>query len=201
MAAEIILGIDPGSRKCGYGVVRMERNELLYLGSGCIVMGNEPLYQRLLVIFNAVTSLVEQFSPTVMAVEETFLSRNVQSTIKLSVARSAAMVAGAKMGLEVFEYTPMQIKQAVVGYGAAEKEQVQFMVTKILHLSGSPQADAADALACAICHGYTYKVSAAMGGAVALGSSVRGRYRTRYGSGSGGGSSNSWRRYTGSDSK
>ena len=87
------------------------------------------------------------------------------------------MVAGANLGLEVFEYTPMQIKQAVVGYGAAQKHQVQYMVKMILHLVGNPQADAADALACAICHGYTYKVTAAMGDNVANASSIHGRLR------------------------
>lgn len=173
----VILGIDPGSRKMGYGVVRMEGNDLHYLGSGCIVTGTAALHQRLLVIFDAVSAIIEQFQPEHMAVEETFVSKNVQSTIKLSESRAVAMVVGARAGLEVFEYTPMQIKQAVVGYGAAEKYQVQFMVTKILHLNGRPQADAADALACAICHGYTYKVSAAMGAGVQIGSSVRGRFR------------------------
>ena len=181
MAREIILGIDPGSRKTGYGVVLMEGRDPQYLGSGCIMMNTEEsLAERLLLIFESVTSLVEQFHPTMMAIEEVFVSKNVQSTIKLAEARSAAMVAGAKQGLKVYEYTPMQIKQAVVGYGAAAKEQVQFMVTKILHLNGRPQADAADALACAICHAYTYKVSSALAfnGLSQLGSSVRGRYRS-----------------------
>lgn len=178
MSGEIILGIDPGSRKTGYGVISMERNKLTYLGSGCIMVGDGDLSQRLLLIFDAVGSLVEQFHPTMMAIEEVFVAKNVQATIKLAEARSAALVAGAKQGLEIFEYTPMQIKQAVVGYGAAAKEQVQYMVTNILHLSGRPQADAADALACAICHGYTYKVGAAMGGLVKIGSSVHGRYRS-----------------------
>ncbi|MBU3843382.1 MAG: crossover junction endodeoxyribonuclease RuvC [Candidatus Anaerobiospirillum pullicola] len=176
--AEIILGIDPGSRKTGYGVLHMQGNQLTYLGSGCIVMDtSDPIAERMLMIFEAVSSIIEQFHPTVMAVEEAFLSKNVQATIKLAEARSAAMVAGARLKLPVYEYTPMQIKQAVVGYGAAEKYQVQFMVTKILHLNGRPQADAADALACAICHGYTYKVSVAMGAGVQIGSSVRGRLR------------------------
>lgn len=178
MASDIILGIDPGSRKTGYGLVRMQNNDLTYLGSGCIMMGDDPLPERLLTIFESISTLVEQFKPTQMAVEEVFVSKNVQSTIKLAEARSAAMVAGTKQGLKVYEYTPMQIKQAVVGYGAATKDQVQFMVTKILHLSGKPQADAADALACAICHGYTYKVSAKLGDWVQVGSSVRGRFRS-----------------------
>ena len=111
MAREIILGIDPGSRKTGYGVVLMEGRDPQYLGSGCIMMNTEEsLAERLLLIFESVTSLVEQFHPTMMAIEEVFVSKNVQSTIKLAEARSAAMVAGAKQGLKVYEYTPMQIK-------------------------------------------------------------------------------------------
>lgn len=154
---QVILGIDPGSRKTGYGLVRFNLNRMEYLGSGCIYTGDGKFHERLLVIFDSITHLVEQFAPDVMAIEETFLSKNVQSTIKLSEARSVAMVAVAKAGIDIYEYTPRQIKQAVVGYGAATKEQVQFMVQKILNLSGTPQADAADALACAICHGFTYK--------------------------------------------
>lgn len=159
---ETIIGIDPGSRVTGYGIVACRGGELRYLGSGCVHTGSGPLAERLRNIYSAVTQLVEQFRPGVMAVEETFLSKNVQSTVKLSEARASAMVAGANLGLQVFEYTPRQIKQAVVGYGAAEKQQVQFMVRQILHLDGVPQSDAADALACAICHAFTYKTVAAM---------------------------------------
>ncbi len=174
----VILGIDPGSRKMGYGVVRMEGNDLHYLGSGCIVTGTAALHQRLLVIFDAVSAIIEQFQPEHMAVEETFVSKNVQSTIKLSESRAVAMVVGARAGLEVFEYTPMQIKQAVVGYGAAEKGQVQYMVKNILRLNGVPQSDAADALACAICHGYTHKVSKVLGLTSGPISSLNGRWRS-----------------------
>ena len=159
---EIILGIDPGSRKTGYGVIKIQGSALVYLGSGCINAGSGALYKRLQTIFVAVSTIIEQFSPTVFAIEETFLSKNVQSTVKLSEARAAAMIAGSNAGLEVYEYTPRQIKQAVVGYGAAQKHQVQYMVERILKLSGTPQADAADALACAICHGYTSAVTKAM---------------------------------------
>ena len=161
----VILGIDPGSRKMGYGVVKMEGNNLQYLGSGCIVTGTEALHLRLLVIFDAVTAIIEQFKPEHMAIEETFVAKNVQSTIKLSESRAVAMVVGARAGLDVFEYTPMQIKQAVV-------------VKNILHLNGLPQSDAADALACAICHGYTNKVSAVLGRTTGAISSVNGRWRS-----------------------
>lgn len=175
---QVVLGIDPGSRKTGYGLVRMQGSEVSYVASGCIKLGESELYKRLQTIFSAVSTIIGQYSPDVMAIEETFLSKNVQSTVKLSEARAAAMVAGTNAGLEIFEYAPRKIKQAVVGYGAAQKEQVQFMVKNILRLSGAIQADSADALACAICHAYTAKMAGAVRG-VELSSSVRGRYRTR----------------------
>ncbi len=176
---QIVLGIDPGSRITGYGIVCMQGSVLSYLGSGCINAGSGALYLRLKTIYSAVGTLIEQFQPTVMAIEETFLAKNVQSTVKLAEARGAAMTAGATAGLAVYEYTPMQIKQAVVGYGAAQKNQVQYMVQQILRLTGTPQADAADALACAICHAYTARVTVAMGAQIDLASSVHGRYRRR----------------------
>ena len=173
----IVIGIDPGSRITGYGIIDSRGSELVYLGSGCIHTGSGQLPDRLKVIYDSITSLIEQYSPQAMAIEETFLSKNVQSTVKLSEARASAILAGAMNSLQVFEYTPMQIKQAVVGTGGAQKNQVQYMVRMILHLNGTPQTDAADALACAICHANTYKVTSAMGEAVADASSVRGRLR------------------------
>ena len=131
--------------------------------------------ERLRIIYAGVTQLIAQFKPAAMSIEETFLSKNVQSTVKLSEARAAAMVAGANASLAVYEYTP----QSVVGYGWADKTQVQYMVKNILHLAGNPQADAADALACAICHAYTSAVTGAMGQSVADKYSVHGRLRTR----------------------
>ncbi len=175
----IVIGIDPGSRFTGYGVIRKEGSGAVYLGSGCIKTGQGSLASKLKIIYDGVSTIIEQFHPDFMAVEETFLSKNVQSTVKLSEARASAIVAGANLGLEVFEYTPMQIKQAVVGYGWAQKEQVQFMIKKLLHLKGSPQADAADGLACALCHLYTYVSTKAMGGAVADKAAVHGRLQQR----------------------
>jgi len=172
-----VIGIDPGSRLTGYGIIDFDKGSVSYCGSGCISAGTGPIAGRLAVIYAGVKQLVEQFSPRCMAIEEAFLSKNVQSTVKLSEARASAMVAGANLGLEIFEYTPQQIKQSVVGYGWAQKEQVQYMVRNILRLSGSPQADAADALACAICHAFTYSVTSAMGGGVAERYSVHGRLR------------------------
>lgn len=187
--SQIILGIDPGSRKTGYGVIQMVNNEPVYLGSGCIMTGSDALYKRLLIILDGVNNIIEQFHPDEMAIEETFLSQNVQATIKLSEARAVAMVAGASAGLEVFEYTPMQIKQAVVGYGAAQKTQVQYMVKSLLKLNGTPQADAADALACAICHGFASKINRILGPNNTIATSSRGRKVSSH-------SRNSWRSYT-----
>ncbi len=171
----VVLGIDPGSRTTGYGVLLSSGSSLAYLGSGCIKAGRGDLPQRLNTIYTAVGALIGQFKPAVMAIEQTFLAKNVQTTVKLAEARSAAIVAAAQEELPVYEYTPMQIKQSVVGYGSAEKTQVQYMVAKILKLSGSPQADAADALACAICHSYTAGATARLG--LKIASSVHGRWR------------------------
>lgn len=172
---EVILGIDPGSRTTGYGVVAMTGPQLRYLGSGCINAGRGELSSRLHTIFQGVATLIGQFQPSVFAIEQAFLAKNVQSTVKLSEARAAAIVAAADAGLAVYEYTPMQIKQAVVGTGGAQKVQVQYMVKQILSLNGTPQADAADALACAICHGFTARVTGALG--LKTASAVHGRWR------------------------
>ncbi|NLK85173.1 MAG: crossover junction endodeoxyribonuclease RuvC [Aeromonadales bacterium] len=173
--SEVVIGIDPGSRFTGYGIVKLAGNDAHYLGSGCIKTGDGDLASKLKIIFDGVTALIEQFKPDCMAIEETFLSKNVQSTVKLSEARASAIVAGANLGLSVYEYTPMQIKQSVVGYGWADKTQVQYMVKTILRLNGTPQSDAADALACALCHCFTSKVTRAMGSQVANTSSIHGR--------------------------
>lgn len=151
---QIILGIDPGSRKTGYGVVLEQEGRMSYIGSGVILAGDGALSERLLVIYESIEHIINQFRPEVLAIEEPFLGQNAQSTIKLSEARSVAIVACAKAGMPIYEYGARKIKQAIVGYGAAEKDQVQFMVQNCLGLSGLPQVDAADALACAICHGY-----------------------------------------------
>lgn len=177
--SEIVIGVDPGSRFTGYGIVRLDDSEPVYLGSGCIRTGNGSLASKLKIIYDGITTLVEQFKPVSMAIEETFLSKNVQSTVKLSEARASAIVAGANLGLAVFEYTPMQIKQAVVGYGWAEKTQVQYMVKNILHLKGEPQSDAADGLACALCHCFTHQSTVAMGKEVANTSSIHGRLQNK----------------------
>ena len=148
----IILGIDPGSRVTGYGVIDVQATRTSYLASGCIRTSGTALPQRLEQIFAGIHEIIVQFNPHEVAVEEVFFHRNPASALKLGQARGAAIVAASRHGTTINEYSTRQIKQSVVGYGAAKKEQVQEMVRQLLNLSGIPQADAADALAAALCH-------------------------------------------------
>ena len=162
----IILGIDPGSRLTGYGIIQRHGRHLHYVASGCIrVTGTaaQPLTlaEKLKRIHNSVAELITQFQPDEFAIEQVFMARNPDSALKLGQARGAAIVAAACCDLPVAEYSARSIKQAVVGTGAAEKEQVQHMVMALLKLSRRPQADAADALAVAICHANTSRWSGA----------------------------------------
>jgi len=157
----IILGIDPGSRLTGYGVIRLTGSQVTYLGSGCINVvrslkgETEPsLADKLKVIHDGVVELIQQFQPTEFAIEQVFMARNPDSALKLGQARGAAIVAAAVAGLPVAEYAARLVKQAVVGTGAADKQQVQHMVMALLKLTQKPQADAADALAVALCHAH-----------------------------------------------
>ena len=149
----IVLGIDPGSRITGYGVIRKEGNRLIHLDNGAIFTDSATDFPgRLQKIYTGVADIISQFSPDVMAIENIFFATNVQSALKLGQARGAAIVAGVNASLPVSEYTALQVKQAVVGHGKAAKEQVQQMVRALLNLPEVAQADAADALAVAICH-------------------------------------------------
>ncbi|WP_102796110.1 crossover junction endodeoxyribonuclease RuvC [Bowmanella denitrificans] len=171
----IILGIDPGSRITGYGIIRQIGSKFEYLGSGCIRLPDGALPERLQQIYNGITELITQYQPNQMAVEQVFLARNPDSALKLGQARGAAIVGATNQGLDVFEYSARQIKQAVVGKGSATKEQVQHMVTYLLKLPGKPQADAADALAVALCHGHTNQSLVKLAGQASK--TVRGRLR------------------------
>lgn len=148
----IILGIDPGSRVTGYGVIRQIGRKLEYLGSGVIRTSIDDLPTRLKRIYAGVTEIITQFHPDEFAIEQVFMAKNPDSALKLGQARGTAIVAAVNQNLPVFEYSARTIKQTVVGTGAAEKAQVQEMVTRLLQLSDKPQADAADALAIAITH-------------------------------------------------
>ncbi len=151
----LILGIDPGSRITGFGVVNWLGNQCTYVDSGCIRLTQESLPERLQQIYQGITELATVYSPQEMAIEKVFMARNPDSALKLGQARGAAIVAGVNQGMPVSEYSARQVKQAVVGKGAASKEQVQHMVTVLLKLEKTPQEDAADALGIALCHAHT----------------------------------------------
>jgi len=153
-----ILGIDPGSRYTGYGLIEKAGREMRMVEGGYITLGDKPLPQRLGKIFTEITAMIREFNPDVMCIEQVFVSNNAKSALTLGQARGAAVCAGVNSHLPVHEYSAKQIKQAVVGKGAAKKEQVQFMVRLLLKLEENPQADMADALACAICHLHTQQV-------------------------------------------
>ncbi len=150
----IVLGIDPGTAILGYGVVAMEGEALEAVDFGVLTTpASLPLTSRLLLLFEGLTQIMDRVQPTEVAVEQLFFSRNVQSAFSVGQARGVALLAAARRGLAVSEYTPQQVKQAVAGYGKATKIQVQSMVQVMLALQQMPQPDdAADALAIAICH-------------------------------------------------
>ena len=150
----IILGIDPGVATIGFGLVRAERNRNQLLRYGVITTPpGIPLSNRLLQISNDMEELINAFHPDEMAVEELFFTKNITTGIAVAHGRGVILLAAEKLGVPVFEYTPMQVKQAVVGYGKAEKRQVMLMTQRLLHMKEIPKPDdAADALALAICH-------------------------------------------------
>ena len=158
-----ILGIDPGSRLTGFGVVDFDGDQALYVASGTVKSIDGAFADRLRQIFEAVGGIVDEFRPDIVAIESVFMHKNAGSALKLGQARSAAICATFKHGAEVYEYAPRAIKQAVVGTGAATKEQVQHMVVSILSLDGVPAPDAADALATALCHGHQRRIHAQLG--------------------------------------
>ena len=147
-----VLGIDPGSRVMGLGLVESRGESMLCAHARSVRMGSGPLDERLGAIFEAVSEALIEFEPQAVAVERVFLTRNVKSALVLGHARGSAICAAVVRSLPVSEYSAREIKQSVVGRGAATKEQVQHMVRVLLGLRAAPEADAADALACAVCH-------------------------------------------------
>ncbi|MDO4640595.1 MAG: crossover junction endodeoxyribonuclease RuvC [Neisseria sp.] len=148
-----ILGLDPGSRTTGFGIIDVVGREHIYVASGCIrTIPNDELAGRIGVIIEHLNEIIEVYRPTQAAVEQVFVNINPAATLMLGQARGAAVAALVMRGLPVYEYTALQVKQAVVGKGKAAKEQVQHMVVQMLGLSGKPQADAADGLAVALTH-------------------------------------------------
>jgi crossover junction endodeoxyribonuclease RuvC len=151
----LILGIDPGSRKTGFGIINVVGSRHEYVTSGVIRLPGQELPERLKIIYQNLSDIINTHCPQQVAIEQVFMAKNAGSALKLGQARGAAIVACVANDLEVAEYSARQIKQAVVGSGAADKEQMQHMVKVLLNLQASPQEDAADALGAAICHAHT----------------------------------------------
>ncbi len=170
----LIIGIDPGSRRTGFGIVSASGAGVIYVTSGVIRLRETELPERLGVIFGHVSELISSHKPEQMAVEEVFLARDPRAALHLGQARGAAIVAGVRAGLPVAEYSARTVKKAVVGVGAATKAQVQQMISRLLGLSAAPAEDAADALAVAICHAHSVRINAALAGSTGY---ARGRLR------------------------
>ena len=147
-----ILGVDPGSRKTGFGIIELKNRKIEHVINGRLMVGDGDFPDRLRQIFVGLTDIIERYQPDMMAIEKVFLHKNADSALKLGQARGAAICAGVNKGLAVHEYTATQIKKAVVGNGHAKKDQVQYMMSIILALPEMPDEDAADALACAVTH-------------------------------------------------
>lgn len=160
----LILGIDPGSRKTGFGLVRVDGTRSLYISSGIVRLPEKSLPERLDIIFSSLSDLIREYSPDQLAIEEVFFARDPRAALKLGQARGAAILAGTQQGLPVFEYSARTVKQSVVGNGGATKEQVQHMVTRLLKLPATPREDAADGLAVALCHIQTMSVRSRLPG-------------------------------------
>ncbi len=154
MNRRIILGIDPGSRITGFGLIAVENRKNYYLTSGCIRLSSKNWLEKCGVLYDALHKIIQTYQPTESAIEQIFMHLNPSVALKLGQARGATITALANFNLTLSEYTPRQVKLAVVGYGAAKKNQVQQMVQVLLSLSGLPQVDASDALAIALCHSH-----------------------------------------------
>ncbi|PLX79493.1 MAG: crossover junction endodeoxyribonuclease RuvC [Desulfuromonas sp.] len=148
-----ILGIDPGTGITGFGIIDTEGNRLRHVDNGIIkTRSTAPLAERLQLIYRGLQQIIADYQPDYMSVEQVFLARNPRAALTLGHARGAALLAGVNATLDVFEYSALQVKSAVVGYGHADKQQVQQMVKTLLNLPEIAQEDASDALAVAICH-------------------------------------------------
>ena len=147
------IGVDPGSRYTGYGIVEGDGFRLKYIHHGTVKLpAARPLCERLKIIFEEINASIREYSPEFMAVEEVFFAKNVKSALSLGQARGAVILAGASLGLSIHEYSALRIKQSVAGYGKAAKEQVAGMIQRLLRIDGAIEPNAADALAVAVCH-------------------------------------------------
>ncbi|MDD5227510.1 MAG: crossover junction endodeoxyribonuclease RuvC [Methylococcales bacterium] len=149
-----ILGIDPGSRLTGYGIIEIVPNGYRYIASGALKIQADDLPRKLKQVFDGILQLVNEYQPQQMAIEQVFMSKNADSALKLGQARGAAICAVQTHDIPVFEYAARQVKQAIVGKGSADKLQVQHMVKLLLNIQGNLQIDASDALGIAICHAH-----------------------------------------------
>lgn len=163
-----ILGIDPGSRLTGFGVLDCVGDRATYVASGSVKSVDGAFPERLRMIFRAVSQIVAEYQPDAIAVESVFMHRNPSSALKLGHARSAAICATFELNVVLHEYAPREIKQAIVGTGAATKTQVQHMIVQMLQLDGSPSEDAADALAVALCHANQRRLNSVVNKAAAV---------------------------------
>ncbi|MDY7035806.1 MAG: crossover junction endodeoxyribonuclease RuvC [Thermodesulfobacteriota bacterium] len=149
----LVLGVDPGSIVTGYGLVEKKDNQMTCIHAGTIdSSGKIPFYQRIHKIFQSILEIMTHYQPQEMAIEDIFFAKNVKSALKIGHARGAVLIAAVQCGIKIFEYTPLEIKKSVVGYGRASKEQVRSMMQIILNMKTQPTLDASDALATAICH-------------------------------------------------
>lgn len=164
----VILGIDPGSQKTGFGIIECSHGQCAYITSGVIRLPPGALPERLRVIAESIMQLVNDYCPSELAIEQVFMAKSAGSALKLGQARGAAIVPCVTSGMTVGEYSARQIKQSVVGTGAADKLQVQHMVRVLLKLPATPQEDAADALAAALCHAHTRSSLISLAGATAV---------------------------------
>lgn len=171
-----ILGIDPGSRITGYGLVTRQGGKFSYLASGCIRITATSLSQKLAQIYAGISEVLARYQPNQVAIEKVFMAKNADSALKLGQARGAAITCLANHGLEVSEYAAKEVKLAVTGSGAAQKHQMQHMVTQLLKLNTQPPEDAADALGVALCHGYATSglLALHLNSPVTVGSKVKG---------------------------
>lgn len=160
----IILGIDPGTAIMGYGLIEQKGNHLKALTYSCWkTPAHTPLAERLLILYEQINGFLKEHHPDHMAIEELFFNRNTTTALSVGHARGVALLASAQNGIPVYEYTPLQVKQAVVGYGRADKQQVQQMVKGLLRLDQIPKPDdTADALAIAICHAHSFALGQRM---------------------------------------
>lgn len=156
----VIMGIDPGFAITGYGIVKYEGNKFTPIDYGAITTESSmELPKRLLHLHNGLRELIDRYKPSAISIEELFFNKNIKTALTVGHGRGVAVLAAAQSGIDVFEYTPLQVKQSVVGYGRAEKAQMQQMIKIILNLSKVPKPDdVADALAVAVCHGHSYKM-------------------------------------------